>query len=170
MPVELPETLTIEAAAGAADMAVVHGLFVEYADWLDFDLCFQGFDQELATLPGSYAPPEGGLWLARVGGAPAGVVGMRPLDPGICELKRLWVRPAFRGRDLGRRLTEIAVAAARAAGYRRMRLDTIGGLMREARALYESLGFREAAAYYRNPHPGADYMELDLAARGAASG
>ncbi len=151
-------------------MAIVHGLFVEYADWLDFDLCFQGFDQELATLPGAYAPPGGGLWLARVGGAPAGVVGMRPLDPGICELKRLWMRPEFRGRDLGRRLTETAIAAARAAGYRTMRLDTIGGLMREARGLYESIGFREAAPYYRNPHPGADYMELDLEASDAGSG
>ena len=162
MPARSHETVTIDAAAGAADMAIVHGLFIEYADWLDFDLCFQGFDQELATLPGTYAPPEGGLWLARVGGAPAGVVGLRPLDPGICELKRLWVRSAFRGRDLGRRLTETAILAARAAGYRVMRLDTIGGLMREARGLYESLGFREAAPYYRNPHPGADYMELDL--------
>ena len=162
------QPVTIEAAEGTDDMAVVHELFVEYADWLDFDLCFQGFDQELATLPGKYAPPGGGLWLARVGGAAAGVVGMRPLDPGICELKRLWVRPAFRGRDLGRRLTEAAIAAARSAGYRTMRLDTIGELMREARGLYESLGFREAAPYYRNPHPGADYMELDLEASRAA--
>ena len=156
------EAVTVQAVRGAEDRAIVHELFVEYADWLDFDLCFQGFDEELATLPGKYAPPEGGLWLARVGGAPAGVVGMRPLDEGICELKRLWVRPAFRGRDLGRRLTESAIAAARQAGYRTMRLDTIGGLMREARTLYESLGFQEAAAYYRNPHPGADYMELLL--------
>ncbi len=170
MPAGPQQAVTIDAAEGAADMAVVHGLFVEYADWLDFDLCFQGFDRELATLPGAYAPPEGGLWLARVGGAPAGVVGLRPLDPGICELKRLWVRSTFRGRDLGRRLTETAIAAARAAGYRTMRLDTIGGLMREARALYESLGFREAAPYYRNPHPGADYMELDLEASDAGSG
>jgi GNAT superfamily N-acetyltransferase len=156
--------ISIEPATGAADMALVHELFVEYADWLDFDLCFQGFDEELATLPGKYAPPRGGLWLAWVGGAPAGVVGLRPLDEGVCELKRLWVRPAFRGRDLGRRLTETAIAAARAAGYRSMRLDTIGRLMQKARVLYESLGFRETAPYYRNPHPGADYLELDLRA------
>jgi len=167
MSVPARETITIEAAQGAADMALVHALFVEYADWLDFDLCFQGFDQELATLPGKYAPPEGGLWLARVGGTPAGVVGLRPLDGGVCELKRLWVRPAFRGRALGRRLTEAAIAAARAAGYRSIRLDTIGRLMQEARELYESLGFRETAPYYRNPHPGADYLELDLQIRGA---
>ena len=154
--------ISIEPAAGAEDMPLVHALFVEYADWLDFDLCFQGFDEELATLPGKYAPLAGGLWLARVGGALAGVVGLRPLDGGVCELKRLWVRPDFRGHGLGRRLTEAAVAAARAAGYRSMRLDTIGGLMQEARVLYESLGFRETAPYYRNPHPGADYLELDL--------
>ena len=160
--------VSIEPAAGAGDMALVHGLFVEYADWLDFDLCFQGFDEELATLPGKYAPPDGGLWLARVGGALAGVVGLRPLDPGVCELKRLWVRPDCRGHGLGRRLTQTAIEAARAAGYRSMRLDTIGGLMQEARALYESLGFKETAPYYRNPHPGADYMELDLDAGGAS--
>jgi len=154
MSVPARETITIEAAQGAEDMALVHELFVEYADWLDFDLCFQGFDEELATLPGKYAPPAGGLWLARVGGDLAGVVGLRPLDEGVCELKRLWVRPAFRGRDLGRRLTETALAAARAAGYRSMRLDTIGGLMREARELYESLGFRETAPYYRQSPPG----------------
>ena len=94
----------------------------------------------------------------------------RPLDVGVCELKRLWVRPAFRGRDLGRRLTETAIAAARSAGYRSMRLDTIGNLMQAALGLYESLGFREAAPYYRNPHPGADYMELELADRSAGRG
>jgi ribosomal protein S18 acetylase RimI-like enzyme len=159
-------TALIEPARGAEDMALVHALFVEYADWLDFDLCFQGFDEELATLPGKYAPPEGGLWLARVDGALAGVVGLRPLDPGICELKRLWVRPAFRGHGLGRRLTETAIAAARDAGYSTMRLDTIGGQMQEARALYDSLGFRETGPYYRNPHPGADYLALDLRASG----
>jgi ribosomal protein S18 acetylase RimI-like enzyme len=160
------QKVSIEPAAGAADMARVHALFVEYADWLDFDLCFQGFDEELATLPGKYAPPEGGLWLARVGGGLAGVVGLRPLDPGICELKRLWVRPAFRGHGLGRRLTQTAIDAARKAGYRTLRLDTIGGQMQEARALYDSLGFRETAPYYRNPHPGADYLALDLRASG----
>lgn len=170
MTVRADAKISIDRATGPADMAIVHELFVEYADWLDFDLCFQGFDEELATLPGKYAPPEGGLWLARVDTAPAGVVGMRPLDEGICELKRLWVRPDFRGHSLGRRLTETAIAAARAAGYRSMRLDTIGRLMQQARALYESLGFRETAPYYRNPHPGADYMELDLGTCSAREG
>ncbi len=161
------QAISIDPAQGPAEMAAVRELFLEYAGWLDFDLCFQGFEQELETLPGKYAPPRGGLWLARVGGVPAGVVGLRPLDGGVCELKRLWVRPAFRGHGLGRRLTETAVAAAQTAGYGTMRLDTIGGQMQEARALYESLGFRETEAYYHNPHPGADYLELDLDTRGA---
>jgi ribosomal protein S18 acetylase RimI-like enzyme len=165
-----PETIMIEAAAGAEDMGLVHELFVEYAEWLDFDLCFQDFDQELATLPGKYAPPEGGLWLARVGGAVAGVVGMRPLDEGVCELKRLWVRPAFRGHGLGRRLTETAIAAARAAGYRVLRLDTIGSQMQAAGALYRALGFRETAPYYDNPHPEVLYLELDVAQKKGRGG
>jgi ribosomal protein S18 acetylase RimI-like enzyme len=156
------QAISIDPAEGAAEMAVVRELFLEYAGWLDFDLCFQDFDQELATLPGAYAPPEGGLWLARVGGAPAGVVGLRPLDEGVCELKRLWVRPAFRGHGLGRRLTETAVAAARAAGYRAMRLDTIGSQMQAAGALYRALGFRETAPYYDNPHPEVLYLELEV--------
>ncbi len=160
MPAQAQQVISIDPAEGADDMAVVRELFLEYARWLDFDLCFQGFDEELATLPGRYAPPAGGLWLARVEGAAAGVVGLRPLDSGICELKRLWVRPDFRGHGLGRRLSETAIAAARAAGYRALRLDTVGSQMREAWALYESLGFRETAPYYDNPHPEVLYLEL----------
>ncbi len=156
--------LSITAAEGPEDLALVRALFLEYADWLDFDLCFQGFEEELASLPGNYAPPGGGLWLARVGGTPAGVVGLRPLADGAGELKRLWLRPAFRGHGLGRRLTETAIAAARAAGYRALRLDTVGGLMARARALYDDLGFREIPPYYHNPHPEVSYLELDLTA------
>ena len=155
--------VTIAPAAGSAEMDLVRVLFREYADWLDFDLCFQGFDDELDTLPGKYAPPLGGLWLARVEESVAGVVGLRPLEgAGACELKRLWVRPAFRDHGLGRRLTETAIAAARAAGYRFMRLDTVGSTMRAAGALYRDLGFREIAPYYHNPHPEVAYLELDL--------
>jgi len=154
----------ITAASGVRDMATVRDLFLEYAAWLDFDLCFQGFDQELASLPGKYAPPGGGLWLAHIEGALAGVVGLRPLDEEAAELKRLWIRPGFRGHGLGRRLTETAIGAARSAGYRALRLDTIGGLMAEARALYESLGFREIPPYYDNPHPEVSYLELRLTA------
>ncbi|MDH3474582.1 MAG: GNAT family N-acetyltransferase [Rhodospirillales bacterium] len=154
--------VSIARAEGSGDMALVRALFLEYADWLDFDLCFQGFEEELANLPGSYAPPGGGLWLARVGGEPAGVVGLRPLEDGISELKRLWVRPAYRGHGLGRRLTETAIAAARAAGYRALRLDTVGALMASARALYDDLGFREIPPYYHNPQPEVSYLELAL--------
>lgn len=155
--------IAIDPAAGPADLAHARALFLEYADWLDFDLCFQGFEQELATLPGSYTPPEGGLWLARFEGELAGVVGLRPLaEAGACELKRLWIRPAHRGHGLGRRLTGTAIAAAQTAGYRVMRLDTVGSLMREARALYDDLGFRETAPYYHNPHPEVSYLALEL--------
>ena len=140
--------IAIDPAAGPDDLALVRALFLEYADWLDFDLCFQGFEEELQTLPGAYTPPAGGLWLARVDGALAGVVGLRPQEGTACELKRLWIRPAFRGHRLGRRLTETAITAARAAGYRAMRLDTVGSLMAQARALYDDLGFREIPPYY----------------------
>lgn len=152
----------IGPARGAADMALARSLFREYARWLDVDLCFQDFEAELAGLPGKYAPPAGGMWLARVAGEPAGIVCLRPLAPGICELKRLWLRPGYRGGGLGRRLTETAIQAARAQGYRAMRLDTIRSHMAVAGALYARLGFREIAAYYDNPHPEAAYLELDL--------
>lgn len=154
--------ISIDPAAWPEDLERVRALFLEYAQWLDFDLCFQGFEEELATLPGRYAPPEGGLWLARVGGELAGVVGLRPLEARICELKRLWVRPDFRGHGLGRHLTETAIAAARAAGYRALRLDTVGAQMQAAGALYRDLGFRAIAPYYHNPQPEVSYLELDL--------
>lgn len=153
----------IRPAVGAADMDTARALFREYADWLDVDLCFQGFEAELAGLPGAYAPPGGGLWFAVVDGAVAGSVGMRPLDGGRCEMKRLWVRPAHRGLGLGRRLAETAVQAGRAAGYRAMCLDTLG-FMDAARALYTRLGFREVPAYYDNPLEDVRYLELDLGA------
>ncbi len=156
------QDLSITAAEVPEDLALVRALFLEYADWLDFDLCFQGFEEELACLPGNYAPPAGGLWLARVDGELAGVVGLRPLENGAAELKRLWLRPAFRGHGLGRRLTLTAIDAASAAGYRALRLDTVGTLMASARALYDDLGFREIPPYYHNPHPEVSYLELDL--------
>ena len=167
---------TIDPASWPAEVPLARELFLEYADWLDMDLCFQGFDAELAGLPGGYAPPDGNLWFARVDGTVAGVVGLRPVGSdghgtttvrGWCEMKRLWVRPAYRGLGLGRRLARQALAAAADMGYRRMVLDTLHR-MTEARALYASLGFRDRTDQVLDPHPELIYMELDLA--GAAPG
>ena len=153
----------IKPAESAADLAEVERLFLAYAKSLDFDLCFQGFEAELAALPGCYALPAGGLWLARDAGAAVGVVGLRPLQwPAVCEMKRLYVEPSGRGCGLGWRLAETAIDAARARGYQAMRLDTIGDTMAAAQAIYEALGFVEIPPYYDNPLPGVRYMELDL--------
>ena len=144
------------------DLAQIRRLFRSYADWLGVDLCFQGFERELAELPGCYAPPSGRLLIARVGGDVVGCVGLRPLEPGICEMKRLWVEPGFGGRGIGRALAESIVAAAREIGYERMRLDTLPERMPAAQHLYRSLGFREIPPYYDNPLPGVTMLELAL--------
>jgi putative acetyltransferase len=149
-------------ARTAAQIEEARTLFLEYAKSLDFDLCFQGFERELAWLPGDYAPPEGRLLLAGVEGQAEGCVALRAQATGICELKRLYVRPQFRGKRLGRALVEAAITEARTIGYRGMRLDTIGSSMRNAVALYRLLGFKEIAPYRSNPIPGACYMELEL--------
>jgi putative acetyltransferase len=146
---------------GSEHVPVVRALFEEYADSLEVDLGFQDFDRELAELPGEYAPPAGRLLLAVDGSEPAGCVGLRPFAPGVCELKRLYVRPRHRGSGLGRRLTEAIVAAGRDAGYERMRLDTLP-TMAAARDLYRSLGFVEIEAYRPNPIHGTTYFELAL--------
>ncbi len=139
-------------------------LFLEYAGSLNFNLCFQSFDQELAGLPGEYAPPSGRLLLAEIGGKPAGCVALHALQGSreICEMKRLYVRPEFRGHQLGLRLVNEVIAAARGIGYKKMRLDTVGPVMQHAVALYRQLGFREIPPYRENPQPGTLYMELDL--------
>lgn len=145
------------------DVEDAKSLFLEYAESLSFDLCFQSFDEELESLPGQYAPPKGGLWLGRdLGGALAGCVGLRPIVATDAEMKRLYVRPGFRGRALGRRLAETAVALAQDTGYTALRLDTISGSMQAAECMYRDMGFVETALYYDNPVPGATFYALQL--------
>ncbi|MBI5705616.1 MAG: GNAT family N-acetyltransferase [Armatimonadetes bacterium] len=174
--------LQIVDGSSPAWIEEVRTLFLEYAESLGFDLCFQGFEEELATLPGLYAPPCGCILLALCDGGAAGVVAMRPLirksgpcdapfgatehgaqvvGDGVCEMKRLWVRPAFRGRSLGRKLAEAVVEAGRRAGYNAMVLDTLER-MEAARALYASLGFEAMDAYYENPLEGVHYMRKEF--------
>ena len=143
-------------------LAQARKLFLEYASSLGFSLCFQGFEQEVAGLPGDYAPPQGRLLLGRLGQEPVGCVALHPLEPGTCEMKRLYVRPQFRGHGVGKALLNTVLAEARAMGYRRMRLDTVEPVMQDAVRMYRSYGFREIAPYRENPIPGALYMELIL--------
>ena len=150
----------IREAQSAEDITHARELFREYADWLAIDLSFQHFDDELATLPGKYAPPPGRLFLA--GDPPVGCIALRPLDEaGVGEVKRLYVRDAARGTGLGRTLAETVIEHARGIGYRELRLDT-ADWMRDALRLYAKLGFRECSPYYHNPMPGAVYMSLVL--------
>jgi GNAT superfamily N-acetyltransferase len=149
------------ASASAADIPVVRGLFREYAQSLGFDLSFQDFDDELAGLPGKYAPPHGALILARHDGAACACVALRRIDAECCEMKRLYVQPSRRGLGIGRQLVERILDEARARGYRRMRLDTLT-TMQSAVALYRSFGFRDIEPYIFNPIPGALFMERDL--------
>ena len=151
----------IEPLGAAADMAPVRELFRAYQRELGVDLGFQDFEQELAGLPGAYAPPRGRLLLARRGAESAGCVAMRPLAGDDCEMKRLYVRPEFRAARLGVLLAERVIAEARALGYRRMCLDTLPGMER-AQRMYEALGFRDIAPYRFNPIGGTRYLALVL--------
>jgi GNAT superfamily N-acetyltransferase len=159
----------ITDAAGPEDVALARALFREYADGLGVDLCFQGFERELAELPGDYVPPGGCLLLARAGTELAGCVALRPLGPGLGEMKRLYLRPAFRGRGLGRRLVEELLRRATAAGCERVLLDTLPS-MTEAIALYRSLGFRDVPPYRPNPVPGAAFLEVRLTPAAGGAG
>ena len=156
-------------ATSPAQIAQVRELFLEYGKSLGFSLCFQSFDQELKALPGDYSPPDGRLLIAEYEGAVAGCVALHKLEPGICEMKRLYLRPAFRGRGLGRKLAETILNEARSIGYQRLRLDTVERMMRDAVGLYRALGFREIDPYRANPMEGTLYMELVLSASASRS-
>jgi putative acetyltransferase len=151
----------IRSASTDADFTQARALFEEYAAGLAIDLCFQGFSQELDTLSRMYGPPRGVLLLAEIEGVAAGCAGVRPLDDIICELKRVYVRPEFRGTGMGRRLTETAMRAASEMGYKSIRLDTLPE-MAAAQRLYEQLGFRDIPAYYGKPMAGQRFMEAIL--------
>ena len=153
---------TIREATTATDMTLARELFAEYASWLKVDLCFQGFDEELRTLPGAYGPPRGRLLLAGRGADAFACIALRPLaQPAVGEIKRLYVQPAQRGEGWGRRLVAAVLAEARALGYEELKLDTLDW-MTAARALYEETGFLPCAPYYANPLPGVVYMSLRM--------
>ena len=158
-------TVTLTVASQPEDLAAAATLFQEYADSLGIDLRFQGFEAELSTLPGEYSPPRGCLLLAWVGDALAGGCALRPLDncdyPNAGEMKRLYVRKAFRAFGIGRELAEAALDAARQIGYTSVLLDTLDD-MEAARALYTDLGFVEIAPYYHNPLHGSHYLKVDI--------
>lgn len=158
-----PGASRIEEATTAADIALVKELFIAYADSLDFGLEFQDFEGEMANFPNRYAPPAGALVLARVGDEAAGAVGLRPLSPDICEMKRLYVDPRFRGLGLGEGLARHVIDLAQGKGYRAMRLDTVEGMMAAATGIYQKLGFRPIEPYTYNPIAGARCFELTLA-------
>jgi putative acetyltransferase len=149
-------------AESPAQVAQARELFLEYAQSLGVNLCFQNFAEELTRLPGHYAPPGGRLLLAEYEGQLAGCAALHEWEPGICEMKRLYLRPRFRGKGLGRVIAEKIIAEARDIGYKRMRLDTIEPIMKDAVEMYRKLGFREIAPYRPNPIAGAMYMELEL--------
>jgi putative acetyltransferase len=169
-PAREPPGPWIREARTPEDFALARALFAEYAAWLDVDLCFQGFAQELEGLPGAYAPPRGRLLLAGVDATTAGCIALRPLAPAgdqderAAEVKRLYVRPEARGHGLGAMLVAAVIAAARDIGYGTLMLDTLPQ-MPQAQKLYRRYGFQPCVPYYHNPLPGAVYMALDLRSR-----
>ncbi|MFA6456366.1 MAG: GNAT family N-acetyltransferase [Bacteroidota bacterium] len=158
----LNDKISIISAVTSEEIEIVRLLFLEYQHWLNFSLCFQGFDKELASLPGKYAAPLGRLYLAECNGETAGCIALRPMDEeGVCEMKRLFVREQFRGQGIGKLLTNHLVADAKQIGYHTMRLDTLQR-METARSLYRQLGFTDIPAYYNNPLDEVVYLELTL--------
>jgi ribosomal protein S18 acetylase RimI-like enzyme len=154
--------MKVVQAISEEQIQVARSLFEEYAAWLGFSLCFQNFDQELAGLPGAYTPPDGRLLLTFEDDQLAGCIALRKIRTTTCEMKRLYLRPEFRGRGLGRMLVETIIEEARAIGYTQIYLDTLPGKMDQAIALYRSIGFKEIPPYYNNPVEGATFMELRL--------
>jgi putative acetyltransferase len=162
--------LSILQVENPEHLAIARQLIEEYAAWLEFKLCFQGFEDEMRSLPGKYAPPAGRLLLALWDGKPAGVIALRPLDEQrLCEMKRLYVRPEFRGHHIGRLLAEHVIREAAEIGYSRMRLDTVVGKMDSAIAMYRELGFKETDPYYQTPVGRTLFMELALTRRQATA-
>jgi GNAT superfamily N-acetyltransferase len=153
--------LSVVPAVSVEDVERVRALFLEYERALGVDLGYQGFDDEVASLPGAYAPPRGALFIALDGDEASGCVALRPLGEDLCEMKRLYLRASLRGRGAGRALAQRVIDQARGIGYRAMRLDSLPG-MKEAIALYETLGFTRIPAYYPSPVPGTVYMERVL--------
>jgi putative acetyltransferase len=154
--------IALTEAHSPADLGAARELFQEYAAWVGFSLDYQNFDEELRTLPGRFRGPQGRLLLARIDGALAGCGALRPLEPRVCEMKRLYVRPEFHGRGVGRALAQRLIFDATKIGYSHMRLDTVSDKMPAAIALYCSLGFYEIPAYYSGARPGTLYLELLL--------
>jgi putative acetyltransferase len=156
------KSFSVQQAVTPVQIEQARELFLEYAKSLGFSLCFQNFDQELAGLPGDYSPPGGRLLLAEFKSELAGCVAMHKFDGDICEMKRLYLRPKFRGQGFGKILAEAIIGEARQIGYRRMRLDTVGPVMKDAVAMYRKLGFQEIEPYRANPMAGTLYLELAL--------
>ncbi len=154
-------SINIKQVETRSDLEEIKQLFMEYAESLDFCLCFQDFEAELANLPGEYAPPEGRLYIALYRSQPAGCVALRKIDDNICEMKRLYVRLQFRKKGIGRALAIAIIEEAQRLGYRSMRLDTVPS-MREAITIYRSLGFKYIGPYRYNPIEGAIFLELEL--------
>ena len=157
-----PAVITFAQVISDGDVELARTLFKEYEQSIGVSLCFQNFDQELANLPGDYAPPSGRLLLMRASDQIAGCIALRKVDDDTCEMKRLYLRPEFRGKGLGKPIVDRIVHEARAIGYSKMRLDTMPGRMDQAIKLYRSIGFKEIPAYYDSPFTDTLYMELDL--------
>ena len=160
--IESLQMFIIRNAESSEDIEIIRGLFREYEEWTETDLCFQGFEDELAKLPGKYAKPKGRLLIAEVEGNAAGCIALRPLADDICEMKRLFVREDFRGSGIGRSLIAEIIKQAEIIGYKKMRLDTIASKMHAAVAIYRGFGFYEISPYYENPLEDVIYMEKSL--------